>query len=359
MRYIHLPKINASSFPFTGVSGDLAAWGARGEGVRITNCISCEIHIPQVTGFGRGVRIAAFGNLAEVACSWNTIHYGKIMNNLVNLFVDAGDSKGFCNENLHIGGRFSHESPITATGIAGCVHHKIGVTGVGSNSQKFVGPSIEGDNVEYHIDTSEGYAVWDAVRAEPYTLVTPRIRFNGTAARNNRVFFNVSFGKPTVTNVGAAQLNWVDWTQAVVEDGSTTSAVRIMRNVAAQAVLGVVRSSQDPHNAGYNELTVTVDEDKIGVKTPADTVPRIAMNYQGRMSLGPGNAAADVIFGRQAAAIGGLLSGGGKLGAVDGLWAGNTASSTESIGKATTRKLPLYDATGTLLGYIPLYASIT
>jgi hypothetical protein len=358
-KVIHLPQISASSFAYTGVSGDLLSWGARGEGVRITNCISCQIHIPMVYGFGCGVRVAALGNTSAVACSWNTIHYGKISNNLVNLLIDPDDTQGFCNENVHIGGRFCHESPITATGISGCAHHKIGATGLGANSQKFYGPSIEGDSVEYHIDTEEGYSVWEAARAEPYTLTTPRIRFNGSAARNNRIFLNVAFGKPTVTNTGSPQLNWVDWLQGIVEDGSMTSAVRIMRNTAAQAVFGVVRASQDPHSATSAELTVRITEDQVGVKSPADTDDRVSMNYQGRLSFGSGSGAPDAFIARQAAGLIGTTSGAGKLGSVAGLWVGNSASSTESIGKATVRKIEVFSESGASLGFIPVYSSIS
>jgi hypothetical protein len=358
-KIIHLPQITASSFTYTGVAGDLAAWGARGDGVRITNCITCEIHIPQVYGFGRGVRIAAFGNAAATACSWNTIYYGKISNNLVNLLIDPGDTQGFCNENLHIGGRFCHESPVTSTNISGCAHHKIGVTGLGANSQKFVSPSIEGDNVEYHIDTQEGYSVWMAGRGEAYTLSVPKLRFTGTAARNNDVFLNVTFGKPAVTQSGGAQLNRVDWLQGVVEDGSTTGAVRVMRNTAADAVFGVVRASQDPHSATAAEMTVRITEDQVGAKSPADTTDRVSINYQGRVSFGSGSAAPDAFIARQAAGLIGTTSGAGKLGSIAGLWVGNSASSTESIGKATTRKIQIFDEAGASLGFIPVYASIS
>jgi hypothetical protein len=358
-RIVYLPQITASTFAFTGAPGDLAAWGARGEGVRITNCITCEIHVPHVYGFGTGVRLAALGNAAATACSWNTIYYGKVSNNLRNLVIDAADAQGFCNENSHIGGRFCHESPVTVTNISGCVHHKIGATGLGSNSQKFLSPSIEGDNVEYHIDTAEGYSVWMAARGEAYTLGVPKLRFTGAAARNNDVFLNVSFGKPAVTQSGGAQLNRVDWLQGVVEDGSILSAVRVMRNTAAQAVLGVVRASQDPHTATVNELTVRLTEDQVGVKSPADTVDRIAMNYQGRLSFGSGSAAPDAFIARQAAGLIGTTSGGGKLGSLAGLWVGNSAASTESIGKATTRKIQIFDEAGASLGFIPVYATIT
>jgi hypothetical protein len=350
-KYMFLPQIEASTFPYTGVAGDLASWSARGEGVRIVNCISCEIHIPYVYGFSVGVRVAALGNGVSTACSWNDIHYGEISNNLVNLFVDALDSLGFCNENNHYVGRFAHKSPLTATAIPGCVHHKIGATGGGSNSQKFFSPSIEGEQVEYHIDTSEGYSVWYAARGEAYSLTVPRIRFNGTAARNNSIFMNVTFGKPLVTNVGAAQLNQVDWVQGKVEDGSITTAVQVMRNTAAAAVFGVVRSSTDPHNATSSDLTMRIDEDKFAAKSPGDTVDRVTMNYNGTIEMGSGSAATDVRLSRPAAGLMGTSV--GKLGSTNGLWVGNsTASGTAGT---IVRRTEVFDASGASLGYIHIH----
>jgi hypothetical protein len=157
-------------------------------------------------------------------------------------------------------------------------------------------------------------------RGEAYSLVVPQVKFAGAGARNNRVEFSVSFGKPNVVQSAGAQLNYVDWLQGCVEDGSIGTAVRVMRNVAAAAVFGVVRSGQDPHTAGFNELTVTIDEDKVGVKTPADTVARISINYQGRLSGGPGNAATDTFMSRTAANL--FAMGAGDSFSVDGTWNG-------------------------------------
>lgn len=55
----------------------------------------------------------------------------------------------------------------------------------------------------------------------------------------------------------------------------------------------------------------------------------------------------------------GDVSATGKFLATGGLGVGNSAAATESIGKAVVKKIEVFDDTGTSLGFVPVYSSIT
>ena len=85
-----------------------------------------------------------------------------------------------------------------------------------------------------------------------------------------------------------------------------------------------------------------------------DTTPRYVVTASGDTSWGPGNAATDVTLKRSAA---GILQASGKLTAVGGLGVGNSAAA--STPGTVVKKIQVFDANGTSLGYIPVYNNIT
>lgn len=85
---------------------------------------------------------------------------------------------------------------------------------------------------------------------------------------------------------------------------------------------------------------------------------RLRIGASGEMQFGPGSGGADTIFKRLGVSLLGTDTG-DKLVANGGLGVGNSAAATETIGKAVTRKIEVFDASGASLGFVPVYASIT
>jgi hypothetical protein len=91
-----------------------------------------------------------------------------------------------------------------------------------------------------------------------------------------------------------------------------------------------------------------------GVGASRETNPRYTINAAGDTSWGPGSATPDVTLKRSAA---GILQSNGKLTATGGLGVGNSAAAT-TLG-SVIKKIQIFDANGTSLGYIPVYNTIT
>jgi len=82
-----------------------------------------------------------------------------------------------------------------------------------------------------------------------------------------------------------------------------------------------------------------------------DAQPTFNLTGDGVMSFGAGGATAvDVTLSRTAANV---LS----LGAGDGLGVGNTTSNANTPSGATSKAWPIYNSSGVLLGYVPIYAA--
>ena len=82
--------------------------------------------------------------------------------------------------------------------------------------------------------------------------------------------------------------------------------------------------------------------------------PQLLARASGELGWGPGTAAADVTLKRSAA---GILQSNGKVTAVGGLGVGNSANAT-TLG-AVVKRIQVFDANGTSLGYVPVYNNIT
>lgn len=91
-----------------------------------------------------------------------------------------------------------------------------------------------------------------------------------------------------------------------------------------------------------------------GVGAAREGNPRYAVKASGDVSWGPGTGAADVTLKRSAS---GILQSSGKLTAVGGLGVGNSAAA--STPGSVVKKIQIFDANGTSLGFVPVYNTIT
>ena len=123
-------------------------------GVELVNLNSCpEILVPRVSKFEVG--------LAEVGTNgrghaYNTITIGHLENNKRNQVMMSIGS-GWCNENLHLGGRFSHESA-EGESVPGVKHLDLESADSNAiNNNVWIKPSLEGVGNEWALDCGGTY----------------------------------------------------------------------------------------------------------------------------------------------------------------------------------------------------------
>lgn len=139
-----LPRVRHSGKSGTGwdsVAGTV--------GVELVNLNSCsEVLIPRVGRFEIGLLETGTAGRGH---AYNNITLGHLENNKRN-HVMRSEGSGWCNENLHLGGRFSHES---AEGVSapGVKHIDIeAADGNSANNNIWVKPSLEGTGNEWAFD---------------------------------------------------------------------------------------------------------------------------------------------------------------------------------------------------------------
>lgn len=89
--------------------------------------------------------------------------------------------------------------------------------------------------------------------------------------------------------------------------------------------------------------------------TSGDTQSRLFIKGDGSLNWSAGSGSLDTSLSRTGVA---LLNTPGKLTATAGLGVGNSASATVAVG-TLAKKIEVFDAAGSSLGYIPVYSSIT
>lgn len=137
----HVRAANKTGLGWSTVAGTV--------GVEIVNLAASTITIPRVARFETGVRETAnsTGNVH------NTFILGHLQNNKVNWHITAADG-GWTNQNLHLNGRFSHESAegVNITGVRQILLDDVTTTPHKVNNHTFINTSIEGAVAEYTAD---------------------------------------------------------------------------------------------------------------------------------------------------------------------------------------------------------------
>lgn len=146
VRLPHVRHTGKTSLGWEQVAGTI--------GVELVNLNSCpEILVPRVSLFEVG--------LAEIGTNgrghaYNTITIGHLENNKRNQVMRSTGS-GWCNENLHIGGRFSHEST-EGESVPGVKHLDLESADSNQiNNNIWVKPSLEGVGNEWALDCGGVY----------------------------------------------------------------------------------------------------------------------------------------------------------------------------------------------------------
>lgn len=140
-------------------------------GVRTVNLDACTIYTGHIWNFETNLKV--FATNSKGNC-YSTYHVEHLQNGKINLDIQA-EGFGWVNENLFIGGRYSH---LTAEGtlVSGVRHVRIGA-GVEyvPNQNAFFKASLEGRIAEYVVEVSGNYNYFDRCRWESSTL--PRVLY--------------------------------------------------------------------------------------------------------------------------------------------------------------------------------------
>ena len=285
---IWLPQeLNNMTKPTTG-------WAGQGVGVRTVNIISCQIFVGTVLNFATGLLATAYsqGNV------YNTYYLGHLSNNKVNLQLTIGNSGGATNENLFIGGRYSHFSA-EGTNISGCRHILISKASSGINNSVFLKPSIEGDGPEYQVENGGAYNQFISARWEsspPKVLYTAD---NANQAVNNQIIGGYNTQSIVYTFTGSSGGLTGNHTLAGPVEYHSTSSGALSQNYSSSGspIHAFYDVTTHPETAGATEWTMQHSSAFLQGKTKAQTYATVKLDYQnGYIFLGDGSAAPGVGF---------------------------------------------------------------
>ena len=148
-------------------------------GVELVNLNSCpEILVPRVSRFEVGLAETGTNGRGH---AYNTITIGHLENNKRNQVIISAGS-GWCNENLHLGGRFSHESA-EGVSVPGVKHLDLESADSNQiNNNVWIKPSLEGAGNEWALDCGGTYNRIIAGRWE--RTGGARVRWSNNASYN-------------------------------------------------------------------------------------------------------------------------------------------------------------------------------
>lgn len=260
-----------------------AGWAAGTVGVRAQNLNSCMLTVPRITGFDTGLLDYGSNGQGHVH---NTYRLGDLYNNKRNHIITT-DATGWSNSNLYLGGRFQHQST-EGTLVPGTRHIMIQTTNHVPNGNTWIGPSVEGVEVEFAIDVDSGqYNTFLNPRLE--ASHGPRIRW-GSGAVGNTIVTGYQPSNAVVTRISGQSRNMIQGVNQFEVEGSSATAVQRLRNTASSAnpVVGIY----EPGVYDPTQWAWAFSADKITGRRPAEAFPRFEFDrVAGRMSLGPGSVA--------------------------------------------------------------------
>lgn len=280
--YIWLPKlVNMGKAP-TG-------WAGQGVGVRIANVYSCRIYVNNIKNFAVGLQCMPVGGIGN---GYNTYDVGHLENNAINLDLNPGVSTSWVNENLFLGGRYSHYSN-EGSNVAGTRHIRMTVNDQWVNNNLFVKPSIEGDVCEYHVECGGS---WNTIQQGRWEATTPKVLYTSGASAlqgcNNVIDGGYDVNRIVVSFNGGSggKGNQI---RSVYGDSTSVRNVagHALRNHSSStyAIHSFYESGVQPDGAGASAWSVQHGAYSLKGKQTADVGSRVILQYTtGRLYLGSG-----------------------------------------------------------------------
>lgn len=289
-------------------------------GIQFKNVLWGEFDIFDCQNFETGIDLLGDGS----GTSLNTFNLGRITNNKVGMTFRGIGVDGYVNSNVFIGGVIRID---VAAGVAGSRYIDLTDHGAGAgNGNTFIGIDLEGIGPEKAVECAGVSNLWDNCRWE----TSSGVHFLADS-RDNCIWFGVG-------NQGHTGVNPM---LVVTDDASPLNHV-IGPNNAGSIVMRALRLS--------------------GAMVSSSTV-RANSGLASEVSIGafgPG-AEAGVAFGTALDTFF-YRYGAGYLGVPNIRVAGRLLTTDSAAGTTpgtVVKKLPIYDGTNTLLGYIAVYDAIT
>lgn len=255
-------------------------WGVD-VGLKIINTYSSNITVPRIQNFGVGLLSTAYGATGTV---YNTINIGHLENNKVNNLIELGTTDSWVNENLYIGGRYSHYSN-EGMDVAGVSHIKTrGMVGseYQPNNNLFVKPSIEGHAPYYTLD----------IHGNNNTIIQGRFEGQGQRRVIYRTIENISSRRNSIINGYNSELLSIEeetgsqWNTLVtptknVMSGSGPIPAQTYKNTtsADQPVIRVVDPVSSPFNNSPENFSHQLSASKTEMKRQGDTFSRMVLEH--------------------------------------------------------------------------------
>lgn len=276
---IVLPRIINAAKVGTG-------WAAGTIGVKAANLYSCFVTIPHVRGFETGLQVTGIGT----GNVYNEFHVGHLENNKRNLHLTA-DATGWSNQNLYLGGRYSHESG-EGTAVTGARQILIDATPNGINNNTWINPSLEGGVAEQVIDFDGGsYNIFINPRLEHPTGAP--IRFGATSGLN-RIIGGYKASDAVITRVSGELKNTIQAGQLFEVYGSSGDGLMRLTNTTGNASPALAIAP----TADFTAWAWRHSVNDIQGKRSTDAVPRVIVDaVNGRVYAGNGTTAATAYIG--------------------------------------------------------------
>lgn len=265
-------------------------WGVD-VGLKIINTYSSNITVPRIRNFGVGLMSTAYGATGTV---YNTINIGHLENNKVNNLIELGTTDSWVNENLYIGGRYSHYSN-EGMDVAGVSHIKTrGMVGseYQPNNNLFVKPSIEGHASYYTVD----------IHGNNNTIIQGRFEGQGQRRVIYRTIENISSRQNSIINGYNSELLSIEeetgsqWNTLVtptknVMSGNGPIPAQTYKNTtsADNAVFRIVDAASNPFDISSRNFSHQISATKTEMKRQDDMFNRLVLEHNtGSIRFGDG-----------------------------------------------------------------------
>lgn len=312
-------------------AGGTLGWSRSDTGVKLVRVFNSRVTVPYVRNFAIGCNVHGEAE----GCDYNTLLIGHLSNNKVNFKV-TGDATGWTNENTILAGRLSHDpaelqAPNTTTSGQPGVRHIQFVKPASQvlNNWRFYGTSLEGDVTEFIADVQGQHVYFDRCRWEG---VVPKVRFDGADSVYNQIRGGYDANRVVLTHSNGAGQTTVESQVGTRSNIAPGDAVHVLANADSSATPTLIglAAGQSPFAgtaANLANYSWALSAQSLRGKLTADATDRLKLNFE----TGEITAAALLVGGSAAATT---------LGSV-------------------VKRVPIYNSTGTLLGYLPIYNSIT
>jgi hypothetical protein len=214
----------------------VTGWDGTSEGVKCVNLNTCEVYVPFVQDFEKGLIV--YGS--SQGSAYNNFHLGALWENHKNIVLD-GDATGWVNQNNFFGGRLqlSLTKGAVIDDVNACLIDMS--SPIQPNNNTFVGTSLEGANIAYNrLDISGRFNVFYNCRWESQSSAIVRVRYRSTAV-SNAIHYGYDSTKIVETfDTGATGGEIRDTT------GAYTSAFNTSGQIITTAVLTDINSWNAP-----------------------------------------------------------------------------------------------------------------